>query len=254
MTKIAFIGIGLMGLPMAKNLLSEGYSVYAWNRTISKATPLQSLGATICEDAADAVRHADVIITMLENGPIVSEILLSQQVQDAYRTGQIVIDMSSIPPKMARQHSQKLAEFDVQHLDAPVSGGTKGAADATLTIMAGGNRAVFDRCIPIFKAMGRATYIGPDGCGQLAKCTNQVIVGNTIAAVAEGLLLAAAGGADPVAVREALSGGFADSRILQEHGKRMLEGNFQPGGKVTTQLKDLNTALEAVKDIDLPVT
>ncbi len=252
--KIALLGTGLMGFPMSQNLLKAGFNLSVWNRTKTKATPLQQDGATVCETVSDAVKNADMIITMLENGPVVEDILFTQGNVNAIQNNAIIIDMGSIPPAMAQDHSKRLAEKNIHHLDAPVSGGTKGATEATLTIMCGGEEAIFQRALPIFKAMGRATYIGPSGTGQLSKCANQVIVGNTIAAISEGLLLAAAGGANPAAVREALSGGFADSRILQEHGMRMLERNFEPGAMCKTQLKDLRTALEAIDGINLPVT
>lgn len=251
---IAFIGIGLMGLPMARNLLKAGFTLKAWNRTKEKAAPLAEGGAIVADTLAEAVKDADVILTMLENGPVVEDVLFTQNTIKHIKEDAIVIDMGSIPPAMAKDHAQRLKEAGIHHLDAPVSGGTGGAAAASLTIMVGGEEDIFTKMLPIFQAMGRATYIGPSGTGQLSKCANQVIVGNTIAAVAEALLLAAAGGANPAAVREALSGGFADSRILQEHGKRMLEGNFEPGGMNKTQLKDLRTALDAVENINLPVT
>lgn len=251
---IAFLGIGLMGEPMARNLLKAGYKLNAWNRTRSKAEKLTSDGANVFDLASDAVSGADIIITMLENGPIVENVLFELGVAANVKKAATIIDMSSIPPKTAQSHSEKLIKMGINHIDAPVSGGTRGAAEASLAIMAGGQEEVFQSVLAIFQTLGRATYIGPSGTGQLSKCANQVIVGNTIAAVAEGLLLAAAGGANPAAVREALMGGFADSRILQEHGKRMLDDNFTPGGMVKTQLKDLNTALEAIEGIDLPTT
>lgn len=251
---IAFLGIGLMGDPMARSLLKAGYRLNAWNRTKAKAENLSSDGATVFDNARDAVKGADIIITMLENGPIVENVIFDLNVASNCQRGSTLIDMSSIPPKTAQKHFDKLARLGVNHIDAPVSGGTRGAAEASLTIMAGGQEETFNAVLPVFQAMGRATYIGPSGTGQLSKCANQVIVGNTIAAVAEGLLLAAAGGANPAAVREALMGGFADSRILQEHGMRMLESSFVPGGMVKTQLKDLNTALEAIEGLNLPTT
>ncbi len=252
--KIALLGTGLMGFPMSINLLNAGFPLNAWNRTRSKADALTTHGAVVFDDPPSAVDDADVIITMLENGPVVEEVLFNETVLSHLKPNSTVIDMSSIPPHMAQDHAKRLNAIDIQYLDAPVSGGTMGAAQATLAIMAGGSRETFDNMMPIFKTLGRPTYIGLAGTGQIAKCANQSIVANTIAAVSEGLLLAAAGGADPAAVREALSGGFADSRILQEHGKRLLERNFIPGGAVKTQLKDLNTALAVVEGLHLPVT
>ena len=199
---------------------------------------------------------ADAVISMLENGPVVTEVLFDRGVADALAPGALVIDMASIPPSTARDHAGRLEKKGVGHLDAPVSGGTRGAAEGTLAIMAGGALEDFERAREILQALGRATHVGPAGAGQLAKCTNQVIVAITIGAVAEGLLLAAAGGADPAAVREAITGGFADSRILQEHGRRMIERDFVPGGPIRMQMKDLNTALDAAADasLALPIT
>ena len=166
-----------------------------------------------------------------------------------------MIDMSSIAPSIAREHAALLEAFGIAYLDAPVSGGTKGAAAGTLAIMVGGDAATFARATPILSVLGRPTHVGPSGAGQIAKLANQVIVGVTLGAVAEALTLAARAGADPAAVRTALSGGFADSRILQEHGARMLAGDFTPGGTVKNQIKDLKTAIALASEnhIDLPL-
>lgn len=249
--KIAFLGIGLMGHPMALNLIKYGFSVTTWNRTASKSEALKPYGAITAETPAAAVKDADITITMLENGPIVEDILLKQAGISAFKPGSTVVDMSSIPPEMAKQHARRFSEAGLSYLDAPVSGGTVGAEQATLSIMAGGNRATFDQAQKVFKALGKATYIGPSGSGQLAKCANQAIVGITIGAVSEALLLAAEGGADPAAVREALMGGFASSRILDLHGQRMIDRNFNPGATSRVQLKDLRTILDTARSQDL---
>ncbi|MFN8829940.1 MAG: NAD(P)-dependent oxidoreductase [Labrys sp. (in: a-proteobacteria)] len=249
--KVALLGTGLMGLPMAKCLLKAGFPVTAWNRTRSKAEPLAELGARITDTAAEAVADADVIITMLENGAAVTDVLFGQGVAKAARPGATVADMSSIPPSLARDHAARLREIDINHVDAPVSGGTVGAEQGTLAIMAGGDEAVIARLEPVFKAMGRPTRVGPHGSGQLSKLANQTIVAVTIGAVSEALLLAAAGGADPAAVRQAIRGGFAESRILELHGRRMIERDFQPGGLVHIQVKDLDTILATAKDLNL---
>jgi len=246
--RIAFLGTGLMGAPMATNLLKAGFAVTAWNRTLSKAEALHAVGATVVPSAAVAAEIADVVITMLEGGPIVETVLFESGVVAALKPGTLVIDMSSAEPHRARAHAGRLATLGIGYLDAPVSGGTPGAKAGTLAIMAGGSEADFERATPVFAPMGRATRVGPAGSGQLAKLCNQVIVSVTMAAVAEALLLASAGGADPAAVRQALSGGFADSKILQIHGGHMLERSFIPGGPAWTIRKDGRTILAAARE------
>lgn len=255
--QIAFLGIGLMGLPMCKNLLRAGYKVRAWNRTAEKSLPLKELGAEIAETPHQAVNDADVVISMLENGPVVNDVLINQGTALKCKPQAIIVDMSSIPPDMAKEHAAYCQQHDLQYMDAPVSGGTVGAEEATLTIMAGGETETFETLQPIFNTLGKSsTYIGPAGSGQLAKCANQAIVGITIGAVSEALLLAAKGGADPAAVREALLGGFASSRILDLHGQRMIDRNFNPGARATVQLKDLRTILDTAQNnaLSLPLT
>jgi len=259
MTKptIALLGIGLMGLPMARNLLQAGYPLNAWNRTHSKAATLEAEGANAIECRKQACASADIIISMLENGPVVDEVLFDEAVIAACKPGTLIIDMSSIPPDMAKAHARKASAAGLHYLDAPVSGGTVGAEQATLSIMAGGETEQFERAMPIFEVLGKAaTYIGPAGSGQLAKCANQAIVGITIGAVSEALLLAAEGGANPEAVREALLGGFASSRILELHGQRMLDRDFMPGATSRVQLKDLRTILDTARSesLTLPLT
>lgn len=251
MDTVAVLGTGLMGAPMARRLIGAGFKVNAWNRTRAKAEPLGQDGARVCDTPAEAARDAQMVITMLENGPVVEDVLFGQGTADALGEGALVADMSSAPPSLARDHAARLAERGTAYLDAPVSGGTVGAEAGTLAIMAGGERAAFERAEPVFAAMGRATHVGPAGSGQLAKLANQAIVGITIGAVAEALLLAAAGGADPVAVRAAIRGGFAESRILEVHGQRMLDRDFAPRGHSRTQLKDLNTIVETARELEL---
>lgn len=248
---IAFLGIGLMGLPMSKNLLKEGYKIRVWNRTVAKAKALEAAGAQAFDSPSEAVVGADIIITMLETGPVVHDVLIEQGTYKAIKQDALVIDMSSIPPQMARDHYAFLKEAGISHLDAPVSGGTVGAEQAKLAIMVGGDKSAYSWAQPLFEALGSPTYIGPAGAGQLAKCANQAIVGITIGAVSEALLLAAQGGADPVAVRKALMGGFASSRILDLHGQRMLDRNFMPGATARVQLKDLNTILDEAENHNL---
>lgn len=255
--RIAFLGIGLMGGPQARRLLGAGFSVTAWNRTRAKAETLIPQGATVADTAAAAVKDADVVITMLENGVAVGDVLFNQGVAAALKKGTLVIDMSSIKPREAREHAAKLEALGCRHLDAPVSGGTGGAEQGTLAIMAGGNEADFAAAEAVFKPMGRALRVGPHGAGQLAKLANQMIVGITIGAVSEALQLAAAGGADPALVREAIRGGFAGSKILEVHGERMLTRDFAARATATVQLKDMNNALDAASgfnDYQLPIT
>jgi 2-hydroxy-3-oxopropionate reductase len=245
--QIAFLGIGLMGAPMASNLLAAGFPLTVWNRTASKCEPFSGQ-ATLADSPAEAVRHADVVITMLENGDAVEQVLVAQGVIDALKPKALLIDMSSVQPEVARRHAALAAEQGAGYVDAPVSGGTLGAAEARLSIMAGGEPADLDRAEPVFAALGRCTRIGPVGAGQLAKLANQAIVGITIGAVSEALLLAAKGGADPAAVREALLGGFAGSRILELHGQRMLDRDFAPGAPARIQLKDMRMILDEARN------
>lgn len=254
--QIAVLGIGMMGLPMARRLCEAGHEVHVWNRTRAKAEPLAAAGAYVHDHSADAVRHADITVSMLENGPVVSDVLFSQGTAQAMRKGSLFIDMASIQPREARDHAARLGEMGIAHLDAPVSGGTVGAESGSLAIMVGGRPADYQRALPVFTALGRPTHVGPHGAGQLAKLANQMIVGITIGAVAEALLFAAKGGADMAKVREAIAGGFADSRILQLHGQRMVERDFAPRGRMTVQLKDMRNALATAQEIgfDAPVT
>ncbi len=249
--KIAVLGTGLMGAPMAARLIAAGHAVAVWNRTRAKTAPLAARGARVADTPAEAVAGAEAVIAMLENGPVVERVLFELGAAEALAPDTLVIDMSSIPPATARDHAARIEALGARHLDAPVSGGTVGAEAGTLTIMAGGAKEDFARAAPVFAPLGRATHVGPHGAGQLAKLANQIIVGVTIGAVAEALLLAAAGGADPAAVREALRGGFADSRILELHGQRMIERTFLPGGRSAIQLKDLETIVAAAKDAGL---
>ena len=253
---VAVLGTGMMGFPMAQRLCAAGHRVHVWNRTRAKAEPLAAAGASVHSQAADAVRPADITISLLENGPVVSEVLFGKGVAPALRVGSLYIEMASIQPSEARDHAARLGEIGVAHLDAPVSGGTVGAEAGTLAIMAGGKPADFQRALAVFAALGRASQVGPHGAGQLAKLANQMIVGITIGAVAEALLFAAKGGADMAKVRQAISGGFADSRILQVHGQRMVERDFAPRGRMAVQLKDLRNALATAADIgfDAPVS
>ena len=250
---IAFFGIGLMGKPMAINLLKAGHPLKAWNRTTAKAEALIPFGATVAQSPLDAA-DADIIITMLAAGPEVRSVV--EAALPKMKKGALVIDMSSTKQSEAKDLYALLAEEGVHFIDAPVSGGVLGAEAATLAIMAGGDIDAFERAVPVLSVMGRPTRVGPAGCGQIAKLCNQLIVGATINIIAEAMMLAQAGGADPAAMRTAIRGGFAESRILEVHGERMLERNFVPGGQVKTQLKDLENILHAADaaSVSLPVT
>jgi 3-hydroxyisobutyrate dehydrogenase-like beta-hydroxyacid dehydrogenase len=253
---IAVLGIGMMGNPIARRLKEAGHDVHAWNRTRAKADALSRFGISVHPSAAEAVRNADVVISLLENGPVVGQVLFESGVAKSMRQGALFIDMASIQPREARDHAARLGEMGLAHLDAPVSGGTVGAENGTLAILVGGRAEDFIRAAPVFAACGRATHVGPHGAGQLTKLANQMIVGITIGAVAEALLFAAKGGADMAKVREAIQGGFADSRILQLHGQRMVERDFTPRGRMAVQLKDMRNALSTASEIgfDAPIT
>ncbi|WP_421843228.1 NAD(P)-dependent oxidoreductase [Marinobacter algicola] len=252
---IAFLGVGLMGAPMVRNLLDAGYPMTLWNRTGSKCEPFAD-EAIIAGTPEDAVRDADIVITMLENGDVVDDVMVAQRGIAALKAGAVYIDMSSVQPSLARRHAALAQEQGAGYVDAPVSGGTVGAEQATLSIMAGGSEADVERVRPVFEVLGKCTPIGPVGAGQLAKLANQAIVGITIGAVSEALLLAAKGGADPAAVREALMGGFAGSRILELHGQRMIDRDFSPGAPARIQLKDLRMILDEARSegLTLPLS
>ncbi len=250
---IAFLGIGLMGAPMAGRLLAAGYRVTVWNRNALKTDPLVALGARRAASAAEAVGISAVVITMLDSGPVVAEVVSSSLATIA--PGTIWVDMSSTAQSEALALDTLLRNSDQVFVDAPVSGGVIGAQQGTLAIMVGASVADYARVENLLKVLGRPTRVGPVGCGQLAKLCNQLIVGATIGIVAEALLLAQAGGADPAAMRAAIRGGFAESRILDVHGQRMLERNFIPGGQVKSQAKDLENVLRAAADsgLQLPI-
>ena len=253
---VTVLGTGIMGAPMARNIAAAGYEVTVWNRTRAKAEPLSDV-AYVAETAAEAVAGADAIVTMVDDSAAVTEVLFGTPgAADAAREGALFIDMSSIQPSVARDHAAQLAEMGRRHLDSPVSGGEGGAKDGTLAIMTGGDAADYAEAEPLLRAMGRPMHVGPHGAGQVAKLANQQIVGITIGAVAEALMLADAGGCDPEKAREALLGGFAGSKILEVHGKRMLERDWVPGGAVHFQLKDMDNALEAAREagLTLPLT
>ncbi|CUH25784.1 2-hydroxy-3-oxopropionate reductase [Jannaschia seosinensis] len=247
MIKITLLGTGLMGGPMARNLVAAGHDVIVWNRSADKARAVE--GATFAETPAEAVAGSGIVISMLSDGPTSDAV--QQDALGAFADGAVFVEMGSISPAEARAHAERFAADGVGYVDAPVSGGTKAAQAGTLAIMAGGSETDFARVAPVLEAMGHPVHVGPVGTGQLAKLANQAIVGCTIGAVAEAMLLVEKGGADPAAVRRALAGGFADSIILQEHGARMTTGDFEPGGLVKSQLKDLDNVAEVAAGLGL---
>jgi 3-hydroxyisobutyrate dehydrogenase-like beta-hydroxyacid dehydrogenase len=255
MMKIAFLGIGRMGLPMARRLCEAGFEMHVWNRTMAKAEPLVAHGAKVHAEAAQAVAGADVVVSMLEHGQITESVLFGQGVAKAMTRGALLLDMCSAKPREARDHAARLTALGLHTIDCPVSGGTVGAENGTLVMMAGGLSADFERARPVLKVFGRATHVGPHGAGQLTKLANQMIVGGTIGVVAEALLLASRGGADMGRVREAILGGFADSRILQLHGERMAKRDFAPRARLAVQLKDMRNAVDCANEtgMDAPI-
>lgn len=251
MKKIAFIGIGLMGLPMAKNLLKANYPLKVFNRSSHKAEVLKNHKAIVTKSVKEVVIDADVIITMLTDDTAVDSIMKSKDFLDNLKSGSTVIDMSSVKPETARFHGTYLKSKNINYLDAPVSGGTIGAEQASLAIMVGGEQKVFDDCYNILKVMGNPTLVGPLSSGQISKLANQIIVGLTIGAVAEAVTLCERAGANPEKMIKALTGGWADSKILQTHGQRMIKKDFSPKGKTSVHLKDMNNILGCAKDFNL---
>ena len=256
MKSIAFIGIGLMGFPMAKNLLKFGYNLKAYNRSQDKADRLKEFGAEISVSIKDVVTNSDIIITMLTDDNAVEKVMGSDEFISNIKEGATVIDMSSVNPVLTIKYSKKLKEKKIDYLDAPVSGGTIGAEEATLAIMVGGDEETFKNCYELLKKMGNPTLVGPVSSGQISKLANQIIVGVTIGAVAEAVTLCEKSGTNPNKMIEALSGGWADSKILQTHGKRMINKDFTPKGKTTTQLKDMTNIINAGKAVEthLPIS
>ncbi|SEA78650.1 2-hydroxy-3-oxopropionate reductase [Variovorax sp. YR216] len=253
--KIGFIGLGIMGAPMAQNLLQAGHEMFV--RTRSKV-PEALKAATACASNADVARAADIVILMLPDTPDVEQVLFGEDgVASGLSKGKTVIDMSSISPIDTKRFAKKINELGCDYLDAPVSGGEVGAKAASLTIMVGGDEAVFERARPLFEKMGKnITLVGGNGDGQTTKVANQIIVALNIAAVGEALLFASKAGADPAKVRQALMGGFAASRILEVHGERMIKRTFNPGFRIGLHQKDLNLALAGAKamSVALPQT
>jgi len=256
MQNISFIGIGLMGFPMAKNLLKSGFNLRAYNRSQDKADRLKEFGAEISTSIKDVVTNSDVIITMLTDDAAVEKVMGSDEFISNIKEGATVIDMSSVNPVITKKYFKILKEKNINYLDAPVSGGTIGAEEASLAIMVGGDEETFKQCYDLLKILGNPTLVGPVSSGQISKLANQIIVGVTIGAVAEAVTLCEKSGTNPNKMIEALSGGWADSKILQTHGKRMINKDFTPKGKTTTQLKDMTNIINAGKaaETHLPIS
>jgi 2-hydroxy-3-oxopropionate reductase len=255
--KIGFIGLGVMGRPMAGHLLAAGHELFV-HRVKAESQHLVDGGAKACSSAAEVAREADVVILMVPDTPDVEAVLFGAEgVASGIKSGGLVIDMSSISPVATKTFAERLKGQGVDYLDAPVSGGEVGAKNAALTIMVGGSDGAFARALPLFEKMGKnITHVGGVGDGQTAKVANQIIVGLTIEAVSEALLFAKQAGADVAKVREALMGGFAASRILEVHGERMIKRTFDPGFRIRLHRKDLSLALDAAKalNVSLPNT
>jgi 2-hydroxy-3-oxopropionate reductase len=247
---VGFIGLGTMGRPMARNLLVAGYPVVAHNRSRGPVEELSAAGADAADAPAEVAERAAVVITMLPDTSDVEDVVFGASgIMESLRPGSLIVDMSTIRPALARRIAREAREHGADALDAPVSGGELGAREASLSVMVGGSEDSFRRARPILRSMGRnVTWIGEPGAGQVAKAANQVIVGVTIQAVAEALLLEARSGVDPARVREALLGGFAQSRILEVHGQRMLDRDFDPGFRSRLHRKDLAIAVDAGRE------
>ena len=250
MSKIGFIGLGIMGAPMAGHLLDGGHELFAHNR---KPLPEAFAGKRIVAAGSgkEVARQADIIITMVPDTPDVADVLFAENgVAEGLTPGKIVVDMSSISPIETKAFARRINALGCEYLDAPVSGGEVGAKAASLTIMVGGSPAAFERVRPVFALMGKnVTLVGGNGDGQTTKVANQIIVALNIAAVGEALVFASKMGADPARVREALMGGFASSRILEVHGKRMIDRTFEPGFRIELHQKDLNLALSNARQV-----
>ena len=254
MEKIGFIGLGIMGRPMAKHLLKAGHPLFILSSSAA-AEELKKEGATLLETPAAIAKEADIIITMLPDSPEVESMVMGKgNLLEAMKPGTLFIDMSTISPAVSINLYNKFFEKGIEALDAPVSGGQTGAEAATLSIMVGGNESAFQRALPVFEKMGKnIVHIGKPGAGQTAKACNQIIVGMTIQAVAEALTLAKRSGVDVSKVRTALLGGFAQSKILDLHGQRIIDRNFKPGFKIKLHRKDMRIALQAGKDLSVPL-
>jgi 2-hydroxy-3-oxopropionate reductase len=254
-TRVGFVGLGLMGLPMARNILKAGYQLTVWNRTAAKAAPLVAAGAEQAGSPAEVARRSDVVVTIVTDSPDVEAVVGGEAgVLAGAGAGSAWIDMSTISPDVTRRLGAAAAERGVQALDAPVSGGPPGAEAGTLSIMVGGEQDVFDACLPLLETMGKTiTRVGDLGAGQVTKACNQVVIAATLAGIAEALVLGSKAGVDPALIRQALLGGYAGSRLLEVHGQRMIEHAFDPGFFVKLHDKDLHIVLDMARSLAVAV-
>jgi 2-hydroxy-3-oxopropionate reductase len=253
--RIGFIGLGIMGRPMARNILKAGYPLIAYNRSPGRGRELEAEGVTLYISPKELAQRSDIVFVMVSDSTAVEEVVLGENgVAQGGRAGMVVVDMSSISPLLTKQIAKKLGDKGIDMLDAPVSGGEEGAINGTLSIMVGGKPEVFQRVRSIFETIGKnIIHVGGNGAGQTCKLCNQIVVGLAIEAVGEALVFAAKSGVDPAKVREALLGGFAQSRVLDLHGQRMLERNFKPGAKAKLHQKDTENALSSAKELGFPL-
>jgi 2-hydroxy-3-oxopropionate reductase len=251
MANLGFIGLGIMGKPMAGHLVKAGHRVYVYDINPAPIQELVAKGAVGCQSSKEVAERSEIIIIMVPDTPDVEQVLFGPAgVAAGVKKGSIVVDMSSISPVATKEFARKLADLGVEMLDAPVSGGQVGAENATLSIMVGGKVEIFERVKPIFELLGKnIVHIGGHGDGQTCKVANQIVVALTIEAVSEALVFASKAGADPQKVRQALLGGFAQSRILDLHGERMINRSFKPGFRIQLHRKDLNLALQAARQL-----
>jgi 2-hydroxy-3-oxopropionate reductase len=250
-TNVGFIGPGIMGGPMALNLMKGGYKLWAYARRPEAMKKLVAAGATACSSAAEVARHADVTFLIVSDTPDVESVIFGENgIAKGARKGSVIVDMSTISPTATKVFAERLAKQGVELLDAPVSGGEGGAISGTLSIMVGGKTKVFEQVKPLFECMGKnIVHVGDNGAGQVAKACNQIVVAVTIEAVAEALTFAQKNGADPAKVRDALMGGFAGSKVMEVHGKRMLDNDFKPGFKVGLHQKDMRIVMETAHQL-----
>jgi len=254
--RVGFIGLGIMGKPMAQNLIGAGYDLVVYNRTREKAEELE--GATVAESPKEVAENSDIVITMLPDSPQVEEVLAGEDgVLEGVKDGALIVDMSTISPVVTEELSEKAKEKGASMLDAPVSGGDVGAIEGTLAIMVGGNEEDFERALPLFEVMGGAvTHVGPSGAGQVVKAANQIVVALTIEAVSEALVLGSKGGVAPEKILDVLGGGLAGNKVMEAKREKLLEHSFDPGFRIELHHKDLGIALAAGREygVTLPVT
>lgn len=251
--RIGFIGLGIMGKPMAQNLSKAGYPLAVYARRPDMMDPLVSMGATACENPQAVAAQSDIIFTIVSDTPDVEQVILGEQgVIQGAQAGSVVVDMSTISPSATRHMAELLAKKGIHMMDAPVSGGEQGAIDGTLSIMVGGKEETFQTVLPLFEVMGKnIVHVGEHGAGQVTKACNQIVIAQTLVAVSEAFILARVSGADPAKVRAALLGGFAGSRVLETHGQRILDHNFKPGFKARLHQKDMRISMEAAHEMGI---